>query len=81
VTNLLGESLEGFDFEYCLPITGDSTDHGVRWRGDAPNEPLTSQLIRLRVQAHRAKVYALSAGRREERAAYWQFTGPAKSNR
>jgi hypothetical protein len=38
-------------------------------------------MIRLRVRARDAKVYAVAAGRPEERAAYWRFTGPPSSSR
>lgn len=56
VLNGQGEPIPGFGSEDCLPVTGDSVRHAVRWKtgGElSPNEP-----IRLRFHLNRAKLYS-----------------------
>ena len=66
----------GFELENCLPITGDSVSHCVRWRGDPSPESLAGTWVRLRVEATSAKLYTLVFGREEEVATYWDFRIP-----
>lgn len=76
VTGLDGQEIEGFRLDDCTPITGDATDQSVSWLGTPDTAALAGHPVRLRVEVHDARLYALACGTPEERAAYWQFSGP-----
>lgn len=52
-----GRPVRGFGFEECLPITGDSLDAGVTWKGK--KKLPKNQPVRLELQLRSAKLYAL----------------------
>jgi hypothetical protein len=51
--------IPGFEMAACLPITGDSLAHPVRWQGDPDPAPTLNQYIRWRLRATRARIYSL----------------------
>ena len=76
ITDVDATPIPGFELDNCLPITGDSVSHPIRWKGDPSHEPSAGPWIRLRVTATNARVYALFCGREEEIAEYWNFHIP-----
>ncbi|NLG49178.1 MAG: hypothetical protein GX552_03580 [Chloroflexi bacterium] len=55
------QPIPGYTLDDCAPITGDGTALPVRWRGAGQVTPPIGQPLRLRVQAQRARLYALTA--------------------
>jgi hypothetical protein len=56
----------------CVPITGDHWSHKVMWRGDP--EPLKrDRIIRMRLTAQRASVYAIATAEPDETSPYHRF--------
>jgi len=76
VTDIESRPIPGFGLKECVPIVGDSISHRVRWRGEPDASALAYREIRLRVQAHNARLYAVSAGSEQEAVRYWQFRIP-----
>ena len=76
ITDVDAKPFPGFELENCLPITGASVSHCVRWRGEPSPESLAGTWVRLRVEATSAKLYTLAFGREEEVATYWDFRIP-----
>ena len=53
------QPLPGFELSRCVPIKGDSLSHSVRWEGEPNLSEILDRPIRWRLQATRAKVYAV----------------------
>lgn len=65
-------ALPGFTEAECLPITGDSTAHPVRWKG--LGAPPVGKPTRLRLTAKNARVYSLFNPEVGETPVYYRFT-------
>ena len=61
--------LPGFGASACEPIAGDGTALPVRW----PDAPPVGKPVRLRVRAHKAKLFAVSAADPGETPHYRRF--------
>ena len=53
-----GEALDGFPRADCTPVTGDSLDHAIRWRGGRTLAGLRDRPVRLRFCVQGAKLYS-----------------------
>jgi len=51
--------ISGFELTNCMPIAGDSLGHRVSWRGNPDPAAILNRHIRFRLQAIRAKLYAV----------------------
>jgi hypothetical protein len=76
IADLDGRPIKGFALKDCVPVSGDSIRHRLRWRGDPDPSALSNRQIRMRVQARGARIYALASGGEGELAAYWNFRIP-----
>lgn len=52
--------LKGFDYDDCVPFTGDSTHHEVKWKDKSIAE-LKGQVVRLEFQLKMADLYTFKA--------------------
>ncbi len=66
----------GFEMAACLPITGDSLGHEVRWQGDPDPAPTLNQPLRWRLRATRARLYAVWMPNGDAAPRYDRFTSP-----
>jgi hypothetical protein len=48
----------GFGADNAVPITSDSVEHIVRWKGDPVVGNLEGEVVRLRIEMQNAKLYA-----------------------
>jgi hypothetical protein len=86
---LLGADMSanpGRNEDDCAPFTGNEVAHEVRWPGQdggaaapaapapAAPAPAPGELVRLRVRAQHARLYALAAAEPGERPLYHRFT-------
>jgi hypothetical protein len=71
-----GKAIQGFGIADCLPVTGDSIQHAVVWRGQGDASVLANRQIRLQVEARNARLYSLFSGTAEESRRYWEFRIP-----
>jgi len=76
VLDLEGKPIRGFDAGNCVPVTGDSTRHELRWRNDPDRSALAHREIRLDVRIRKGKLYALCSGSPEEERRYQEFRIP-----
>jgi len=76
IDDVVGQAIEGFELENCVPVRGDSTHHRLAWRDDPDLTQLANREIRLRIRASGATLYALLVGSESELANYWQFRIP-----
>jgi hypothetical protein len=76
VDDVAGKPIEGFELGDCVPTTGDSVRHRVRWRAGSELGALANREIRLRVRAEEATVYALLVGDESDVSTYWRFSIP-----
>ena len=63
VLNPLGQAMEGFSKDDCIPVTGDSLDHTVRWKHGKPVVSIVEKLyggLCLKFYLERAKLYSLT---------------------
>ena len=68
-----GRPLPGFELSRCVPITGDSLSHPVHWEGEPNLSEILDRPIRWRLQATRAKVYAVWMPDGEPEISYHRF--------
>lgn len=66
--------VDGLDFDSCQPISGDSVDAPVRWRGGATLP--TDRPVRLQIRAKNARLYSIFATEPEEQSRYYRFKSP-----
>ena len=66
--------MDGFSEADSVPITGDSSAHMVRWRGDKGLAGKEGKPVRLRILAQNARIYSIYAGKRGEELAYHRFS-------
>ena len=66
--------IPGLGLADCEPVTGDRTDHPVRWRGGAGLP--TDRPIRLKVAARNARLYSLFVVEPDETPCYHKFRSP-----
>lgn len=55
-----GKAIEGLGETDCIPVTGDSTSHPVRWRNHGPTH-MIGKPVRLRLRAQNARLYSIFA--------------------
>jgi len=58
ILNQFGKPVEGFERENCIPVTGDSVEFEVRWKGGMSLSRLKSKPIRLRFIMKNAELYS-----------------------
>ena len=68
-----GQPLPGYLEQDCIPVTGDSAAHRVRWR-QRETAPLGRRL-RVRLRARNAQVFSLFFIDEEEQPVYYRFKG------
>lgn len=68
-----GTPIPGFRLQDCLPVTGDSTEHVLAWRGSPDAAVLANREIRLRLTCRNTELYSLFAGTPAETKRYWDF--------
>jgi len=73
VQSLDGTPVPGFTLKEAIPVTGDCTEHELRWRGEPDGSSLLRRDIRIRIEASRARLYAIASGTADETARYWDF--------
>lgn len=73
VTDARGAPLEGMSLETCLPLSGDSLAHAVRWKGCPGDSLVAGERIRLAVRAKNARLYSLFTLEPGERPVYHSF--------
>jgi hypothetical protein len=57
-----GSPLEGFSREDCVPFTGDSTAHAVKWNSGRTTRELSGKKIRARFHLLNSQLYSFRAG-------------------
>lgn len=65
--------LPGFEMSNCVPITGDSLGHRVRWQGEPQLSEIGDRPIRWQLQATRAHVYSVWLPEPDEDSGYCRF--------
>jgi hypothetical protein len=60
VSNAKRKVLDGFDYDDCVPFTGDSTSHEVRW-SEKSMDALKGQVIRLEIYLQNADLFTFRA--------------------
>ncbi len=68
-----GKAIEGLGETDCIPVTGDSTSHRVRWRNHGPAH-MIGKLARLRLRAQNVRLYSIYATEPGEEPVYHRFT-------
>ncbi|NOU96164.1 hypothetical protein GC093_23480 [Paenibacillus sp. LMG 31456] len=68
-----GRALEGFSYNEHIPFTGDSTAAKVEWKGSPDMEKLVRQVIRVKLRASNADVFAFFFPHGEDVKEYWKF--------
>ena len=54
----VGKAIPGFGLDDCQPVTGDSTDAAVTWRGGDVRR-LRGRSVRLRFDMYKADLFAI----------------------
>lgn len=67
-----GREIAGLSEGTCVPVTGDSTGHAVRWAGGA--DIPTRRPIRLRLRAMNAQLFSVFVIRADEPPVYYRFS-------
>ncbi|MBD2848275.1 hypothetical protein IDH44_24025 [Paenibacillus sp. IB182496] len=67
-----GEALPGYSYADHIPLRGDGIQP-VQWRGQPDPELLRRQIIRVRMRAVKAQLYAFGFPQGDDPAVYWRF--------
>lgn len=54
-----GRPIPGFEASNCLPLTEDSPDHILRWRGDASLAPFNGKTVNINFKLTNAEIFSL----------------------
>lgn len=76
LTNVAGDTMPGFNLKECVPVTGDSLHHQLRWLNNPNTASLANHNLRFRVVARHATLFAIESGPKSELADYWRFRIP-----
>lgn len=58
--DIFGRPLEGYTMDECVPLTGDSPAHVLRWQGDRTSEPYRYDAVRLRLEITEGTIYEIT---------------------
>lgn len=73
VLNMDGSEIPGLTLKEAIPVTGDSTEHVLAWKGSPDLSGLLKRDIRLRLEARNTRLYSIYSGTPDEAARYWDF--------